>query len=188
MGPFGRRSIKLVFLLVLAASVTALFTCGIEEGDDDDDDDRNGGVYFDSETGLTWQIRPPTETFNWYEAGEYCLDLKLADQNDWRLPTISELRSLIRSCPETETDGECGVIDGCLDNECWDDSCTGCPQGEGPTDGCYWPDQLDGSCGWFWSASATADSSFPAWIVFFYSGQVHNGHTYYGHYAVRCVR
>jgi len=67
------------------------------------------GVWFDLNSGLTWQILPPEDDIEWAEAKQYCMDLSLADQSDWSLPTVSQLRSLIRDCPETEIDGNCSV-------------------------------------------------------------------------------
>jgi len=51
----------------------------------------------------------------WDAADSYCKDF------GGRLPTISELRTLIMDCPATETGGECMLTDDCLlHNGCYD--------------------------------------------------------------------
>ena len=50
----------------------------------------------DNETGLTWQRVVTSDGFTWEGAFNYCKSLKLAQyKNDWRLPTLKELQSLI---------------------------------------------------------------------------------------------
>lgn len=56
--------------------------------------DNGNGTLVDEITGLTWQQRPTAEALNWSAANRYCDELSLAGHNDWRLPTIRELRSL----------------------------------------------------------------------------------------------
>lgn len=63
-------------------------------------DDRNGTVA-DSLTGRTWQQAMPAvpcggqPTCDWVSAKIYCDQLVLAGKADWRLPTVTELSSLI---------------------------------------------------------------------------------------------
>ena len=52
------------------------------------------GTLTDTQTGLVWQADAPTQPMTWESALEYCNQLRLAGQNDWRLPNIRELRSL----------------------------------------------------------------------------------------------
>ena len=45
-------------------------------------------------------------------AGDFCSQLnreQYGGHNDWRLPTIDELRSIIQNCPGTELEGECRI-------------------------------------------------------------------------------
>lgn len=45
-------------------------------------------------------------------AGNFCWQLnreKYGGHEDWRLPTIDELRSIIQNCPGTELEGECRI-------------------------------------------------------------------------------
>jgi hypothetical protein len=50
----------------------------------------------DNETGLAWQRVVTSDGFTWEGAFNYCKSLKLAQyKNDWRLPTLKELQSLI---------------------------------------------------------------------------------------------
>ena len=146
------------------------------------------GIYYDSTSKLWWQNEPPGSYFTWDEAKSYCNGLSYLGHADWRLPTISELRSLVRGCAATETGGSCGVTDECLTTSCQDASCDECTSGGGPASGCYWPDAgLGGTCSWYWSSSSVAGASGFAWYVYFDFGLVHRIGVLYDCYA-RCVR
>ena len=45
----------------------------------------------------------------WIDAAKYCNKLKEDGHNDWRLPNIDELRTLIQNHPGTETGGTCPI-------------------------------------------------------------------------------
>lgn len=55
----------------------------------------SNGVATDTKTGLEWQQLSEGRSPNLAAAKTYCDDLSLAGQNDWRLPTIAELRSIV---------------------------------------------------------------------------------------------
>jgi len=57
--------------------------------------DNGDGTVTDSETGLMWQKGSLTTDLKWDETISYARNLTLAGYNDWRLPTISEIESLI---------------------------------------------------------------------------------------------
>jgi len=159
-------------------------------GDDDAaDDDVSGGTWTDSSSGLTWQIVPTSG--DWLDlpsAGSNCEGLILGGFSDWRLPTISEFRSLIRGCDATMTGGTCGVTDGCLsDTECSNDSCGGCDHLAGPgSGGAYWPAEMTGRIDdFYWSSSPVTDYEGYEWCVNFSYGFVEN---LAGYALARCVR
>ena len=56
------------------------------------------GTITDKRTRLMWQRITPyfNGKKNWHDAKKYCENLVLADYTDWRLPTIDELKNLIR--------------------------------------------------------------------------------------------
>jgi hypothetical protein len=147
-------------------------------------------IWYDSTSKLSWVMTPSYSTevvWRWQAAVDYCNGLTLCGYDGWRLPSISELRSLIRSCAETQTDGSCGVTDSCSSSSCYT-SCNSCTVGQGPgAGGCYWPTQIEGTCGWFWSSSFYADVTDLVWYVDFGSGNVSGaGKDSAG--FVRCVR
>ncbi len=152
------------------------------------------GICKDPTTCFEWQQTPTGGTMDWTSAVSHCESLSL-DGNGWKLPNISELRSLIRNCPPIENSGACGVFDECSlcgvssedvclelscheDNACMPDSCSA-------GGNWYWPDELGvASISNFWSSSSY---SLYGWFIYFNSGDVAymNKTTYSG---VRCVR
>jgi len=48
----------------------------------------------DPSTGLTWTKQDSGCNLKWKAANDYCIKLNLANHNDWRLPTIQELRAI----------------------------------------------------------------------------------------------
>jgi len=170
---------------LLFAAIHALFAlagcaAGSSGGGDDDSS---------SSSGLTWQDPPSSDYMFWDDATTYCENLSFDGHDDWRLPTIDELRSLIRGCDATVTGGACNATDDCLDLACRNDPCGGCDKLAGPaSDGAYWPDGMSGAIDWYWSSSPVADDDYNAWYVDFYNGVVYN--SYYGTNVglVRCVR
>ncbi|RJO65597.1 MAG: DUF1566 domain-containing protein [Myxococcales bacterium] len=143
------------------------------------------GVCRDPDTCFEWQETPTGGNLNWSSAKTYCQNLDL-DGTGWRLPNISESRTLVRNCSPIETGGECGVKDICspcgvsvenvciADSGCYDSGyCnpSSCTNGGGPT-GCYWLEQLAGACFVYWSSSPIVGASLNAWSLDFLNGIV----------------
>ena len=160
-------------------------------GDQDDDGSGNSDNYLDCEddicidpkSGLMWQNGDYC-CLTQYEAEEHCKSLDWGGHDyGWDLPTISQLRSLIRGCPNTMSGGSCGVTDDC-GNECLNESCYGCEDYAGPgAKGRYWPIGIKG-LGWrYWSTTGANLGSF---YVDFKDGKVINGAGSVEAY-VRCV-
>jgi hypothetical protein len=122
------------------------------------------GVWCDDVSGLCWQDPPSESSVNWEDTTATCDSLALGGVGGWRVPSISELRSLIRDCPNTGTGGACAVTDDCLSSTCWDSSCDGCDGFLGPgTGGCYWDPALGGLCEVYWSSSTSPEGSSSTW-------------------------
>lgn len=135
------------------------------------DPPENGEVWFDSNTNLMWQKSPSENRTEWKNAAEYCESMMLGDYADWRLPSIDELRTLVRGCPNVETTGLCCISEnactwygGCNDEGfcphnpkyCDCDVPCSCCANKGPNNGCYGPSELDGPCKDFWSRTASS--------------------------------
>ena len=130
---------------------------------------------------LEWSDKS-SHSMNWNSAEEYCKNLPEGGHSDWRLPTISELRSLIRICSKTQIGGQCNVTDDCLSSgDCKNDACRGCSDGSSGKYSRFCDN------GRFWSSSAKSNNTNDAWIVDFVDGSVGYGHKAYNDY-VRCVR
>jgi len=144
-------------------------------------------TWLDSASGLVWQKSPNDSKMTWSAAWAYCSDLS-PESGDWRLPTIGELRSLIRGCAPTEDSAICNVEEGdCLSVSCRDTSCDGCSYLDGPgAGGCYWPEEVEGDCYRYYSSSEVADVVDHAWVVHFVSGAVNENNVGFSEY-VRCV-
>jgi uncharacterized protein DUF1566/curli production assembly/transport component CsgG len=57
--------------------------------------DYGSGTISDTSTGLVWQQIADDRERTWVQAIAYCRGLKLAGKNDWRLPNIDELESIV---------------------------------------------------------------------------------------------
>ncbi|HPQ69438.1 MAG TPA: DUF1566 domain-containing protein [bacterium] len=135
-------------------------------------------VWTDKSTGLMWQTASLTE-LEWEEAVTFCADLDFEGHDDWRLPTIDELRTLIRGCHYTEPDGDCAASEQCNNiDACHNEACEGCISGEGPNYGFYMPYEFNpycaGSdayiCSIFWSSTPVSGSNgeqhWGAWYTY----------------------
>ena len=205
--------ISFLMILFLCSIGLVSFACesseesnekGSSESDDDDNDaDLPEEVWNDPDSGLMWQVTSTSGWTNWYSAIDHCESLVYAGYDDWKLPSISQLRSLIRGCQKTQTGGDCGVTDSCVDYTmgCENSACGGCVEYEGPAkNGCYWPDEMNGvnviggnyPCGWFWSSSEDPNysyySDYEAWTVQFSMGWVERVVKSSSVKYARCVR
>ena len=123
---------------------------------------------------LQWsEVSYPRMT--WDEAKQYCEDLDEDDHNDWRLPNIDELRTLIKA-PETISGGKCQISEK-----------AGKLAGEDFTEDCNYLTSKLGDTGFFWSSSVRSGNSDRAWGVSFRSGCVGGSHKSSTN-SVRCVR
>ena len=62
-----------------------------------------GGLLLDGECGLIWQREGSSDYLNWRQAAEYVQGLnrmRLHGRDDWRLPTVEEITTLLRPPPQ----------------------------------------------------------------------------------------
>ena len=79
-----RKVLLFCFILCLSPSLTTGEF--IDNGD---------GTITDKGTGLMWEKEGPGPRMSWEAAITYCESLSLAGYDDWRLPNIKELRSIL---------------------------------------------------------------------------------------------
>lgn len=135
-------------------------------------------------SSLYWSKRS-RDKMNWNAAVKYCQNLNEGGYSDWRLPTISELRTTIKNCSDSQSGGSCRVSDNCLGSNCWSYDCR-CEYRE--NNGGYYSKLGDDDKVWLWSSSVLSDGPSYRWYVDFVSGYV--GYIYYVDFNlyVRCVR
>ncbi len=143
----------------------------------DDSEKEKRGVVLDKTTGLTWQNVSP-EKMTWDKLADYVKELnrqKFAGFDDWRLPTISELESLVVGLQKGELHGD--------DNS-------------GPGEhGFYWQPGIwlyngGDNFGFFWSSSVSPSTLVKSqiyWALVFDIGSKGHGNLFDSYY-VRCVR
>lgn len=137
----------------------------------------------DRDSGLAWSTE--SNAMIWEDAVDYCDNLTEGGYSDWRMPTISEARTLIQRCRGTRTGGRCGVTDSCLSLDCLDYNCSLC---ESQNDSYYNKmDNNNAASRLFWSASEVSGSSIRAWGIELYTASIaENVKNKYG--VTRCVR
>jgi len=187
------------WLLATAPAALLLFAAGCSSSSPTN---KNNGVYTgvesvwtDVTTGLIWQSGPSVgyDGYDWANAVTYCSTLSWDGYTDWRLPSVSEMRSLLRGCDATRIGGACAVTDECLSfDACWNAPCNGCLARLGPgPQGAYWPPEVAGEIYGpyaYWTSSAVADENGYAWPVYFNGGYVTPAAESYNFFSVRCVR
>ncbi len=153
-----------------------------------------GEVAIDRENKLTWQ-RSHGGPLDLVKSTAYCEELTLGGFTDWRVPTISELRTLVVGCPNTAPDGACPVDDACVGADCAEQvkakDCS-CKAHKGPGEkGTYWKKGVwkynGGRYDLFWSRSLISGPYDEAWGILFSDGVVTTVDVS-GRYYVRCVR
>lgn len=88
-------------------------------------------VHVDETTSMLWYQAGGQRTVG--EASEYCEALDAVGYDDWRLPTIEDMRQLIDGCPAMETGGQCPLGAACTQTSCnTSENCPRCEAGEGP--------------------------------------------------------
>ncbi|HRQ70003.1 MAG TPA: DUF1566 domain-containing protein [bacterium] len=168
-----------------------------DDNSKNDDDFSLGEIeWTDPETNYMWSTKNNQE-MHWYNAVIYCEDLIISGYDDWHLPTIGQLRTLIRNCEGTVIGGGCKINDMCLDYNCIcsDDNCNEygpCSCGSSQTT----EYSVLGDRQEMWSSSEITSSTpewiIPeenAWVVNFEKASLDYGSSPKGNYhSVRCVR
>ena len=109
-------------------------------------------VWCDNETDLCWQD-PQKDAYDYDDIGltqpdalRYCEELVFGGYDDWRLPNIDEMRTVISGNPPTETGGECPVTEGSPRADMGNEACAPITPFGGPgVGGCYWVPELMGT-------------------------------------------
>ena len=146
------------------------------------------GTWTDSTTGLVWEnpIRLPKgvqgkRAATWSAVNRYCKNLKSGGIENWRMPTIDELRTLVRKIAPIATGGDCLTSENCSNSDNCNDreaACNGCADENSDqlpdaadflADGdchlsaadikggqCYWAEGLSGPCSAYWSSTKDA--------------------------------
>ncbi len=82
----GQSSGKLYFVLYVRGNPDYGINDFVDHGD---------GTITDDATGLTWSQDDSGKGLNWADALDYCESLDLAGFDDWRLPNVKELQSIV---------------------------------------------------------------------------------------------
>ena len=183
---------------IMAICAAFLSTGGCKEETSEKDAGVDAGYtalfWHDSDNNLCWQSRPWGTMTNYQEACNYCNSLTLGGREDWKAPTINQLRTLIRDCPVTETGGACAITVAQSSFDNWTSDCHGCDSMGGPSaEGWYWDpglaplavDAANTSFQRFWST--TQLSSIEAWTVHFGTAEINYSNSSQDSLYTRCV-
>lgn len=166
----------------------------------------NYTIWHDPSTDLSWQD-PQKDAYDYDDTGlpqpdalSYCEELEIGGYDDWRLPNIDELRTIVRGNPGTMADGDCPITEGSSKDDMSHPACGPATDYEGPGEGgCYWTPELTGTCDKddpadegdrpieTVSSTVASDDSFWVADVLFHEGSVPFNHIY-SLADVRCVR
>jgi len=124
--------------------------------------------------GLMWEKE--TREMNCYSAMDYVKNLRLGGYSDWRLPTVDELKEVVRSCGGTSVEYLDKNFNSIVDKNKANSSYQSCYKNKGF--------RYDS---WYWSSTSISGRTGYAWIVNFNGGGV----SYYykdNNSYLRCVR
>lgn len=157
--------------LVVALVMFVIAACGGEANVYELKTENEKSVVVGSANGLMWYMDDPENPntklnlLTYSKAGEFCSNLDYAGHSDWRLPTIDELRTVVKGYKDIEPGGRCRVDEDCLfkvclfqgqksedDYPCSNKEETELLQGPGPG-GCFFDDVWREYCGTYWSSS-----------------------------------
>ena len=110
-------------------------------------------IWCDDETGICWQD-PQKDAYDLEDPGliqedaiRYCEELVLGGYDDWRLPNIDEMRTVIAGNPPAEAGGECPMTEGSPRDDMGNHACSPIESCAGPGVGkCYWIPEFTGTC------------------------------------------
>jgi hypothetical protein len=108
--------------------------------------DNGDGTVTDNVTGLMWEKAVSDRPLTWEESLRRCEDLELGGHDDWRLPSINELQSLV-----TYGRGGHAHIDYLLFDT---------PTGQNTRT--FWSSTPAGDCGTAWALSSSLGGPWPA--------------------------
>ena len=163
-------------------------------------------VWCDNATDLCWQD-PQKDAYDYDDPGliqpdavRYCEELVFDGYDDWRLPNIDEMRTVINGNPPTATGGACPLTEGSSRDAMGDEACGPITPCEGPgMGGCYWIPEFTGTCcdkpdpasvgHPLEFVSSTVSSDDPNWVacVLYDNGAVSFNHIH-SYADARCVR
>jgi hypothetical protein len=133
-----------------------------------------GGGRYDPASELCWQHPTNEQQYYWQDAIDYCGELDLGEQTDWRLPTVEELMDMLGGCNVDLVSGSGGNCNSCSGSE----NCQAL----------FDPNNNNWGWGNYWSSSSCSVYTPCAWAVNFSDGWVNTADVSMTLYGVRCVR
>lgn len=181
--PFPLKRMLLYSLLVVLAAGIIFVAKSAMVIFDGSGKEYNAKIFYDPTFGLMW-AKAKTDPLLYADAARYCEELRVGKIDDFRLPNITELRTLIQGCAVTGVKGKCPVRDTCFTPECRLDDCKGCEAEKGAGDeNLYWLPRVwehtsGASKGFFWSSTEKKDATGEGgatkeyWTASFVTGEI----------------
>ena len=167
-------------------SINKVTVDGDAESESEAEADVSDEIWVDPWTTLQWQKFASASPVSKTSADNICDALTIDGKSDWRVPSISELRSLVRNCTASYTapiDG-CNVSDSCsMASQCFSaNSCQACAGAA-----CYGESNLADICQSEWSSTSNMGATNSQhWTLNFIDGGIIPQNDTSSHY-VRCV-
>jgi len=177
------RNHSLMLVLLMLAALCLLWMTAMAQAAEDVYLPAEPGMVTDPRTGLTWMrcslgqhwqagaCEGEAQEFSWDEARAVAQGFRYGGRDDWRLPDIDELRSLVLCSQGMEGEGRRAR---CRSGSTW------------PTiDTRVFPDTPDG---YYWSVTPYQGDSKHAWILLLRDGGAYDGYDRDWDHHVRLVR